>query len=114
MLKIKGTNISLTRGDSAYITLTINTENGTYSLQNGDVVRVQVRNVPNTGELLFEGIVESDGDEIIWHIIPEQTSNLEVATYYWDAQLQTSNGDIFTFIPASSFKLLDEVTMPNE
>lgn len=114
MLKIKGNNISLTRGDSAYITLTINTDNGTYSLQNGDEVRVQVRDVPNTGELLFEGIVEQAEDGVIWHILPEQTSDLDVKTYYWDAQLQTSNGDIFTFIPASAFKLLDEVTMPNE
>lgn len=114
MLKIKGNNISLTRGDSAYITLTINTDNGTYLLQDGDEVRVQVRDVPNTGELLFEGIVEKTEDGVIWHILPEQTSNLDVKTYYWDAQLQTSNGDIFTFIPASAFKLLDEVTMPNQ
>ncbi len=108
------TKILLTRGDSAYITLTINTENGTYPLQEEDKVRVQVRDVPNTGELIFEGNIEIQNDEIIWHIIPSQTSDLEVKTYYWDAQLETANGDIFTFIPSSPFKLLDEVTMPNE
>lgn len=114
MLKISGNKISLTRGDSAYITLNILTNNGVYTLNDGDEVRVQVRDVPNTGDLIFEGNIDIVNDEIIWHIIPSQTSGLEVKTYYWDAQLQTPNGDIFTFIPASPFKLLDEVTMPNE
>ena len=109
MLKISGNKISLTRGDSAYITLSIDD----YELNDGDVVRVQIRDVPNTGELLVEGDVDTSGEEIVWHIYPYQTSNLEVKTYYWDAQLETANGDIFTFIPASPFKLLDEVTMPN-
>lgn len=113
MLKISGNKISLTRGDSAYITLSIETDNGTYELNDGDKVRVQIRDVPNTGELLVEGDVDVSGEEIVWHIYPAQTSNLEVKTYYWDAQLETSNGDIFTFIPASPFKLLDEVSMPN-
>lgn len=114
MLKISGNKISLTRGDSAYITLIINTNDGVYTLNEGDEVRVQVRDVPNTGDLIFEGNIEMINDEIVWHIYPAQTTNLEVATYYWDAQLQTANGDIFTFIPASAFKLLDEVTMTNE
>lgn len=115
MLKINGYKISLTRGDSAYITLEIHTNNGLYELNDGDIVRVQVRDIPNTGELLFEGNIDIMPDgEIIWHIIPSQTSALEVKTYYWDAQLQTPNGDIFTFIPANPFKLMDEVTMPNE
>lgn len=114
MLKISGYKISLTRGDSAYINLTINTDNGIYEMNDGDKVRVQVRDVPNTGDLMFEGDIEQINGEIVWHIYPEQTTYLDVKTYYWDAQLCTANGDVFTFIPASQFKLLDEVTMPNE
>lgn len=113
MLKINGNKISLTRGDSAYITLTINTENGVYELNEGDEVRVQVRDAPNIGELLFDGNIEIVDGEIVWHIYPHQTSELDVDSYFWDAQLETSNGDIFTFIPSSPFKLTDEVTMPN-
>ena len=51
MLKISGTKISLTRGDSAYITLTINDQNGDpYTLEDGDVVKCQVRTEPNDGD----------------------------------------------------------------
>lgn len=114
LLKISGYKILLTRGDSAYITLTIDTDGGTYTLNDGDKVRVQVRDIPNTGDLMFEGSVEDINGEIVWHIYPEQTTYLEVKTYYWDAQLCTANGDVFTFIPASQFKLLDEVTMIDE
>lgn len=114
MLKISGNKISLTRGDSAYIALTINMNDSEYTLNDGDKVRIQVRNMPNTGELIFEGNIEISDNLIVWHIYPDQTKSLDVTTYYWDAQLETSSGDIFTFIPASTFKLLDEVTMDNE
>lgn len=115
MLKISGTKISLTRGDSAYITLVINqkvdNEDVPYELNDGDVVRCQVRNRPNDGELLFAGQIDIVRDEIIWHIRPEDTKDAEVTEYYWDAQVETANGDIFTFISSSIFKLTDEVTM---
>lgn len=112
MLKTSGNKISLTRGDSAYITLIINTEDGVYELNDGDTVKVQVRDMPNVGDLMFDGVVDIMPDgEIVWHVLPEQTAFMDVKTYYYDAQLQTANGDIFTFITSSPFKLTDEVTM---
>lgn len=116
MIKIVNTSIFLTRADSAYITLEIVQGNGeVYTLQDGDVVRVHVRTAPNTGELLFEGKVEVDADyNLVWHIYPEDTKDLEVKTYYYDAQIELANGDVFTFIPASKFKLTDEVTMKED
>lgn len=112
MLKISGTKISLTRGDSAYITLNINMSDGTpYELQETDVIKCQVRDRANDGDLIFEGLIEVINNEPVWHIRPEDTENEDVATYVWDAQLEMENGDIFTFIPSSTFKLLDEVTM---
>lgn len=112
MLRISGTKISLTRGDSAYINLTIYDQEGqVYEPDSDDIVRCQVRTAPNTGDLLIDGDVEIQNDNIVWHIKPEDTENYDVGKYYWDAELETAEGDVFTFITSSIFKLTDEVTM---
>lgn len=112
MLKIKDTKIALTRGDSAYITLTILDKDGRpVEIGEDDIIRCQVRETVNGGELIFEGDIEKVRDEYIWHIKPDDTRHREVKNYVWDAQLEYPNGDIFTFIKPSLFKLMDEVTM---
>lgn len=113
MLTISGTKISLTRGDSAYITLNVYDADGSpYVLGDDDQIRCQIRTEPNTGDLVVSGeILYQEDGEIVWYLRPADTKNLEVKKYYWDAQLELSNGDVFTFIPPSIFKLTDEVTM---
>lgn len=109
--KKKYVNIILTRGDSAYITVNVTDANGEqYILQQGDHIHMQVRTRPNDGQLLFESII-NPGDDYIWHIVPSDTNDLEIGEYYWDAQIELSNGDIFTFIPPSIFEITNEVTM---
>lgn len=113
MLIIKKTNIELTRGDSAYITLDIRDGEGNpLVLSPEDTVRCQVRTAAVTGALLFEGDIVIEDDVVMWHISPEDTASLNVGEYVWDAQLELSSGDIFTFIPVSTFEVLGEVTLP--
>lgn len=113
MLRISNNNIYLTKGDSAYIPFVLTYANGTkYTIGEGDIIKVQVRSKPNTGQLAFDGdvYIREDGS-IMWHIHPEDTKNMSVSKdYYYDAELRLSNGDIFTFIKSSQFKLMDEVT----
>ena len=114
MIKIKKTSISLTRGDSAYINFTLTDINGEpLQLAAGDRVRCQVRKEPVTGELLFDGEVtySQQGNQITWHIHPSDTANAQIGTYYWDAQVEYANGDIYTFVDVSEFTLLPEVTL---
>lgn len=115
MLNINGTVISLTRGDSAYITLSasIKDTNEVYALQEGDIVRVQVRKEPNGGEILIDGDVsyEVGSTEFVWHIHPDDTKGANVKQkYWWDAQIEFANGDVMTFIESTLFKLRDEVS----
>lgn len=71
MLKIKKNNISITRGDSAYITIDIFDGSGNAIIPgDGDVVRCQVRDAVNDGNLLFEGeiiknVVTQDEEETV-------------------------------------------------
>lgn len=111
MLKINNTNIELTRADSAYITISITDERGApIQLTSQDVVRCQVREEADGGTLLFDGEITRTGDTILWHIRPEDTEGVEAADYVWDAQVEFANGDVFTFIPLSRFRVLSEVT----
>ena len=48
---------------------------------------------PNTGTFLFDGTIERSDDGIIWHIRPEDTNDAEIGDYYWEAQVEFSNGD---------------------
>ena len=117
------TNIYLTRGDSAYIALTV-TDGSDNPIELGpnDHIKCQVRRAPNTGDLLFQGDIirrPAYGDEpekFIWWIHPSDTSDVDLEEqkeFYWDAQVEFANSDVFSFIPVSDFVLLSEVSMPN-
>lgn len=115
MFKIKKTNIMITRGDSAYISINIMNGNGIpYKPLEGDKIYAQVRYTPTTGAIIFDAVLEDLEDDgygsVVWHILPENTAALSPGTYYWDAQLVMENGDTFSFIPVSQFVVTDEVT----
>lgn len=115
MITINKTDISITRGDSAYITFSITDSSGNkVTLGNGDIVRCQVRDKNIDGNLIFEGTINNNGNDIIWHILPTDTSECDVGTYYWDAQVEYLNGDVYTFVNVSKFNILPEVTMLEE
>lgn len=109
--KLKSTDVYLTRGDSAYITIYITDKDGNnIEINNGDIISIQVRDRPD-GDVLFDGVIETDEEnQFIWHIQPQDTKTADKDEYCWDAQIEFSNGDIFTFIPVSKFIILPEIT----
>lgn len=116
MIKINKTDITITRGDSAYIEFFLIDNMGQeVILDYGDVIRCQVREDCD-GELIFNGDIErsTTSNQIIWHIHPDDTSGLDVGTYYWDAQVEYTNGDIFTFVDVSKFNVVKEITLTRE
>lgn len=107
MLEIQGTTISLTRGDTARISVNINNSDKTpYTLQPGDHVWLTVKKTVNQIENLFK--VEAD-DTNTFIVNPADTKILAVGSYVYDVQLNHANGDISTIIPPSVFKLTPEV-----
>ena len=110
-------DVYVTRGDSAYLDIDLKDGSGQpLILGDEDVVRCQVRNVPNTGKLLFEGhLVKNEGSSYTWQIRPEDTKDAPADNYVWDAEVEYYTGEIFTFIPAQSkFVILPEVTYDEE
>lgn len=98
-------NIELTRGDSASFNLTI-TENTTdYDFSNDTVVFTVKKNVNTTTVLITKTF--SGG---IINIVPSDTNSLMYGTYYYDVQLTTSGGSVFTVIPPRKFTITSEVT----
>lgn len=104
-------DIELTKGDSAYITVTLTDlqEQG-ITLREDDVVRCQVR--AEQGTLIIDGEAEKTEDGgLVWRIAPEDTKGIDPGEYVWDMQLELPDSDdVFTFVPLSNFELLEEST----
>lgn len=116
MLMIKNGKIMLTRGDSAYITVTLKAQDGAaYTMQAGDKLTLTVRKQAiDTSSVLLQSV--SDTDTI--KLAPEQTKTLASGSYSYDIQLTTIAGDVFTVAGATStnnnlsnFVVLPEVTV---
>lgn len=107
MIIIEGTHISLVRGDSATIKLTIKDKstNQEYVLGDGDVVRFSVKKEICSNDILIQKTFESN--EIV--ISYEDTKDLSFGDYVYDVELQFIDGQRDTIIRPSTFTLLSEV-----
>ncbi len=111
MLYINGTEIKLTRGDSAYLQIPIvnqkpdgSTEE--YVLAEGDkLTMTMAKSYEDTP--CFQKTITNDNT---FHIKPEDTCNCEFGKYKYDVQLTTASGDVFTVVEPSCFQVLAEVT----
>ena len=107
MFKIMGTKIFLTRGDSAFIDLTIKNTDGTdYEMQPGDQILLTVKKTTSDKDVIFQRTL-ADG---VIEIRPTDTEGLPFGDYVYDCQLRTYDGITQTFITPSLFRVLEEVT----
>lgn len=86
--------LSITRGDTMFVRITP----VGYVPKEGDTIKLQVRDDVDRGNLVIDGDVCKAGDDIVWYIHPEDTKDLETGTYYWDAEIDTAEGDVFTYL----------------
>lgn len=107
MLKIVGTKIYLTRGDSAEIAVHIKKPDGTdYTPSESDQCLMTVKRATSDKQAVFQHRIV-DG---LLTITPEDTQELAYGDYYYDCQLKTAAGTVRTFIPPSLFRVMEEVT----
>jgi len=115
MLQIDGTAITLTRGDSATISVSA-TIDGTspptsYTFQVGDKVKFTVKqSAKDTEELISKEItVATAGTSVEISLAPNDTKQLEFGKYKYDIQLTKANGWVDTIVTKSTFKVGDEI-----
>ena len=105
MFYVNGTNIKLTRGDSATLSVALDG----YTMQDGDALTLSCKVDPSKTEYLFQLTADSTQT---FAFEPETTAGLDFGAYRYDIQLTTSGGEIYTVIPVSSFTVMEEVTCP--
>lgn len=111
MLEINGSDIYLTKGDTAHLAVGItNAASGdAYEMQPDDTLILTVRKQAyEASPVLLQKTVKGSSDI---HLTPEDTAQMATGTYKYDVELRTG-ADIYTVIQCSMFKLLEEVTTP--
>ena len=115
MVKINGTTIQMTRGDTLTALLSLTRNGSSYTPEAGDVIRFALKHTDMTAgnkeykdtEPLLTKTVSNDTMQLV--IEPEDTKSLSFGTYVYDMQITFANGDVDTFITPSSFVLKPEV-----
>ena len=111
-MKIKGTNISMTRGDSEAIKVAVkDTLGNVIPLVTGDTIYFTVRETMlNKTKIIEKIITEFDDGKALITIDPQDTNDLNFVSYVYDIQLTKENGTVKTIITPSRFMITGEVT----
>lgn len=109
MVKISGTTITMTRGDTLRVTLTLKDEEGNvYTPEEGDCIRFAMKKTYTDEEPLITKIIPNDTLELVLN--PSDTKNLpQPSSYVYDMELTYADGDVDTFIDKAKLKLTEEV-----
>ena len=111
-MKIQGTNISMTRGDSETIKVTVkDTLGNAIPLVTGDTICFTVREGMLSKTKIIEKIItEFDDGEALITISPQDTNNLRFISYVYDIQLTKEDGSVKTIITPADFTITGEVS----
>ena len=97
-------NITLTRGDSATIELSIKDEGATYDYSS-DLVQLTVKRNTVTEEVVFQKTFSTG----VIVINPSDTAELKYTDLKFDVQLINDQGGVYTVIPPRKFTIAEEV-----
>ena len=115
MYSIKGTTITLTRGDTFITNITLKRDGSTYTPVNGDRIRFAMKspemNARKTAwtddTVLVEKAIPYNTMQL--KLDPEDTKELDFGQYRYDIEITFANGDVDTFIENAVFILNPEV-----
>lgn len=112
-------DISMVRGDTLALSISgiKNTDGTEYTLKETDIVYLDVKKYATDKTAVFRKSVTAadyvDGALPIT-ILPEDTVDLPCGDYYFDVRLFMDDDNIYTIIPMSKFRIVQNVTdIPN-
>lgn len=108
-VKISGTTISLTRGDTLKLKIDISNPDGSvYEPVEGDSIRFAMKAKYNDQTPIILKDISTSALELV--LDPADTKDLKQPfEYVYDIQLTHANGDVDTFIANAKFKITEEV-----
>ena len=111
-MKVNGTDLSMIRGDSESITLSLKDGDAAIPFVTGDTVYFTVKGRAILDEIALQKIVTEFNEEgnCIIEIAPNDTKDLRFRSYVYDIQLNRVDGTVTTIVPCSKFAVLQEVT----
>lgn len=99
MFSINRNSISLTRGDSLYITITLTKDLQEFTPNETDVVHFAVKkNYDDPEYLIVKELKPNSAGEFILELLPEDTKSLPFGTYRYDLSYDDGNGLVYTFV----------------
>ena len=107
--------ITLVRGDTLKLTLTdIRLSDGTeYVLSDTDVVYLDVKHYQDDETaIIHKSATKADyvGGGLPFVFLPSDTVNLPIGEYYFDVRLFVDVDNVYTIIPMSKFRIVQNVT----
>lgn len=107
MLVITNDEVILTRGDSADIIVNITDANGDiYTPADNDVIKFTLKKNCETSDIIIQKTLVNS----VISLQPADTEELAYGTYYFDVQLSTAAGDVYTVVSPHRFIIDKEVT----
>lgn len=103
MVKIQGTTITMTRGD----TLIVNVEIDNYTPQADDVIRFACARSYVSSEVAIRKTIPND--TLTLRLDPADTKDLAYGDYVYDIELTYADGRVDTFIAGATLRLTEEV-----
>lgn len=108
MVRLQGTSIIMTRGDTARVQVSISNPDGSeYQPVEGDTVRFAMKESYDDEEPLV--LKDIPTDTMLLTIDPADTKPLPFGKYVYDIELTQTDGTVNTFITKASIVLDEEV-----
>lgn len=105
-MKVQGKNITHMRGDTAVMKLDLKIDGETFALRDGDVATFSVKKKLTDTDYVLQKTAEN-GYFVFRH---EDTQYLPFGSYWYDIQVELSEGQVVTVVGPAQYRLVADVT----